>query len=459
MAVGDAIGFHTGTYAEYKAKLDLSTLVETDFYFTTDTKEMFIGSNKYCEAYSVVETFPTSGQVQGIIYINETTYEARVWDGAQWQTVSPAILDEIATETTNDDAVPTIGAVKEYVAGQIGGAAFIASIQDTNSVDLDVTATVLKADVKISATQGNVTLATTTDGLTANAAAASNTTAGIIRIATDEEATAGTLENVAVNPKQLLAAKTSATAFRGSFDASAGSYAAIEGADPRLGDVWAVSTAGTVDGTEYNIGDLLYVTAVDPDLEVVKIDNTESADIVRLDQSQTLTNKTIAAGSNTITGLATTNFDTTAISTAIPSADAVNTKLATEKAVFDALAEKQGTITAGDALDLAAGTLSVQVDDTTIEVDGTDNYLQVKDAGITEAKLAGNAVTTAKIADSNVTTAKIADANVTFAKLAADAYYTAITGGAGDTKKKKKKAVKDYVDTQVSNATIEWAAI
>ena len=449
MPIEGNIGFHVGTYAEYKTKLDASTLVESDFYFTTDTKEMFIGSNKYCEAYSIVEEFPASDPVQGIIYINETTYEARIWDGSAWQTVSPAIVETIPSDTTSDDAVPTVAAVKAYVTGQISGSSYIASVEDTETVDLTVSGTALSADVKISATPGNVTLTTSSDGLVANAATASNTTAGVIRIATDEEATAGTLENVAVNPKQLLAAKTSATAFRGSFDASAGTYDAIEEADPRVGDVWAISVAGTVDGTEYNVGDLLYVTAVTPDLVVVKIDNTESADIVRLDQAQTLTNKTIAAGSNTITGLGTTNFDTNAISTAIPASAAVDTKFATEKAVADALANKQGNITAGDGLSLSEGTLDVNADDVTLEVESTGNSLQIKDLGVTTGKLADNAVTTAKITD----------ANVTFAKLATDAYSTTITEGAGDTKLATEKAVKDYVDNTVSSAALEWQTI
>ena len=449
MPIEGNIGFHVGTYAEYKTKLDATTLIESDFYFTTDTKEMFIGSNKYCEAYSIVEEFPASDPVQGIIYINETTYEARIWDGSAWQTVSPAIVETIPSDTTSDDAVPTVAAVKAYVTGQISGSSYIASVEDTETVDLTVSGTALSADVKISATPGNVTLTTSSDGLVANAATASNTTAGVIRIATDEEATAGTLENVAVNPKQLLAAKTSATAFRGSFDASAGTYDAIEEAGPRVGDVWAISVAGTVDGTEYNVGDLLYVTAVTPDLVVVKIDNTESADIVRLDQAQTLTNKTIAAGSNTITGLGTTNFDTNAISTAIPASAAVDTKFATEKAVADALANKQGNITAGDGLSLSEGTLDVNADDVTLEVESTGNSLQIKDLGVTTGKLADNAVTTAKITD----------ANVTFAKLATDAYSTTITEGAGDTKLATEKAVKDYVDNTVSSAALEWQTI
>lgn len=62
------------------------------------------------------------------------------------------------------------------------------------------------------------------------------------------------------------------------------------------------------------------------------------------------------------------------------------------------------------------------VDGTTIEVSG--GSLQVKDGGISAAKLATDAVETAKIKDANVTTAKIADANVTTAKIA-DAAVTA----------------------------------
>lgn len=56
-------------------------------------------------------------------------------------------------------------------------------------------------------------------------------------------------------------------------------------------------------------------------------------------------------------------------------------------------------------------------DNTTIEKSA--GRLQVKDGGISAAKLASNSVTTVKITDSNVTTAKIADANVTAAKVTA----------------------------------------
>lgn len=68
----------------------------------------------------------------------------------------------------------------------------------------------------------------------------------------------------------------------------------------------------------------------------------------------------------------------------------------------------------------AAGAMSAPwaVDGSTLEI-ASSTTLQVKDAGITAAKLATNSVTTIKIADANVTTAKVADASITRAKLAA----------------------------------------
>jgi len=54
--------------------------------------------------------------------------------------------------------------------------------------------------------------------------------------------------------------------------------------------------------------------------------------------------------------------------------------------------------------------LKVAVDDTTVELSedsGDYGQVRVKDLGITEGKIANNAVTTAKIADGNVTEAKL----------------------------------------------------
>ena len=130
------------------------------------------------------------------------------------------------------------------------------------------------------------------------------------------------------------------------------------------------------------------------------------------------------------------------------------------------------TSVAGAGLAGGAGTsLAVQVDGSTIEINGS-NQAQVKDAGIsaaklasdavetakildanvTTAKLADDAVTTAKITDANVTTAKLADANVTTAKIADNNVTTGKVADAAITTAK-------LADSGVTSAKINDAAI
>jgi hypothetical protein len=71
-----------------------------------------------------------------------------------------------------------------------------------------------------------------------------------------------------------------------------------------------------------------------------------------------------------------------------------------------------GQIIAGDGLLKTGNELDVVVDNTTIEIN-TDE-LRVKDAGITAAKLATDAVETSKIADSAVTNVKLANSVIYF---------------------------------------------
>ena len=64
-----------------------------------------------------------------------------------------------------------------------------------------------------------------------------------------------------------------------------------------------------------------------------------------------------------------------------------------------------GQITAGNGLSKSSETLSVNVDDSTIEID--NDTLRIKDLGVSTAKLAAGAVTTAKLADGAVTSDKL----------------------------------------------------
>ena len=97
---------------------------------------------------------------------------------------------------------------------------------------------------------------------------------------------------------------------------------------------------------------------------------------------------------------------------------------------------------ADTSINVAAGGISVAVDGSTIEL-GTSG-LQIKDGGITTAKLNDASVTEAKIADNAVTTNKIADSSVTLAKLGSDVSTT--TAASGDTKLMTSGGVYDIVN-------------
>ena len=206
-------------------------------------------------------------------------------------------------------------------------------------------------------------------------ASATNAVAGILRIATDSEASTGTAEGVAVNPKQLASAVASALVgamvYKGTWNiTSATDYSGIT-LPVKQGYMYLVTGTGpkTIGGIEWNPGDYI---VMDADVavggtitQVSKIDNTESSDIVRLNATQTLTNKTIDADDNTITDLATGNFKSGVVVTSVGSTG-TDTSLPTEKAVRSAIS----TATTNMVTTTATQTLTnktIDADDNTIQ--------------------------------------------------------------------------------------------
>lgn len=85
--------------------------------FTEDTHEIFRGTTKFAEPCELVESFPTSGQAMGKLYINSSTLEGKIWNGTAWQTV---ILPVAATvDASNTTQAVTGKAVADYVAEKI----------------------------------------------------------------------------------------------------------------------------------------------------------------------------------------------------------------------------------------------------------------------------------------------------------------------------------------------------
>lgn len=212
-------------------------------------------------------------------------------------------------------------------------------------------------------------------------ASATNAVAGILRIATDSEASTGTSEGVAVNPKQLASAIASALVgamvYKGTWNiTSATDYSGIT-LPVKQGYMYLVTGTGpkTIGGIEWNPGDYIVmdadVAAGGTITQVSKIDNTESSDIVRLNATQTLTNKTIDADDNTISDLATGNFKSGVIVTSVDATGA-DTSLPTEKAVRSAIT----TATSGMVTLTRTQTLTNKT------IDGDDNTIQDLSTGV-----------------------------------------------------------------------------
>lgn len=82
-----------------------------------------------------------------------------------------------------------------------------------------------------------------------------------------------------------------------------------------------------------------------------------------------------------------------------------------------------GKVQISDGIAVASGIISVDVDDSTLDLTGTtpDKQVQIKDLGVVEGKIGAGAVTEAKIGTGAVTEAKIGTGAVTNGKLGADA--------------------------------------
>lgn len=188
---------------------------------------------------------PTTNLSKGRFYFNTTDNTLYVYDGTNW-------VDALTQGAT-------------YTEG--GG--------------IDITNLVISLDLATGANAGNVTL-TTTNGLAANAPTASTSTAGLIEIATDSEASTGTDTSRAVTPKQLATKVTGNTAITGAtktkitYDSKG---LVTSGADLEASDIPNLTlskiTDVTASASELNIMDGVTVTTSDINSVTSKIGLTD----------------------------------------------------------------------------------------------------------------------------------------------------------------------------------------
>lgn len=157
----------------------------------------------------------------------------------------------------------------------------------------------------------------------------------------------------------INAALTGALIYQGTWTATGQTdYSSIT-LPVQKGYMYLVSGSATIGGVEWNAGDYLVINknvaagGTISSSDVDKIDNSEAADIVRLNATQTLTNKTIDADDNTISDLTTSNFKSGVIVTTV-GATGSDSSIPTEQAVREAISATKATFT-NPALTQASG--------------------------------------------------------------------------------------------------------
>jgi len=198
----------------------------------------------------------------------------------------------------------------------------------------------------------------------------------------------GDNSNKIATTKYVQEALVGGVVYKGTFDASAGDYSALS--DSKVGYMYYVNRDGTIDGIEWKVGDYLLVNA-NGATDVTKIDNTESEDVVKLNATQTLTNKSLT--SPALTGIPTAPTAPTGTRT---------TQIASTAFVYNAIASQQSTVDSiptEDSTNLVTSggvytALSAKADSSAVPtiIDGVRNtwgYLTLADLPIASKSQAG----------------------------------------------------------------------
>lgn len=117
------VNFQAGTLSQYSG---LSSRNENTLYFITDAKKIYKGDIDVTSAVEIVTSFDsTAGSgninladaVEGKFYVNATTFEMRIKNGAAWVVMSPGYLTSGGewSQADNDAKLGTIGVIKTII--------------------------------------------------------------------------------------------------------------------------------------------------------------------------------------------------------------------------------------------------------------------------------------------------------------------------------------------------------
>ena len=310
----------------------------------------------------VVQNLATapSNPKEGQHYYNTADHIEYVWNGTQWVDAlnqgeiltfsAPLAKDSNHNVTISDASNTSVGAIRIATdqEAETGTAELIAVNPKQLATKVDKLSSAPTAG-----TYSRVTINSdgqvTSGGDISIASGSSNyltftSSSGEISAKVDTTVT-GSSTNLVTSgavSSAISSALTGALIYQGTWTATSQTdYSSIT-LPVKKGYMYIVAGSATIGGVEWNAGDYLVInkdiaaggTITGSDVD--KIDNTEGSDIVRLNATQTLTNKTIDADDNTISDLTTSNFKSGVIVTTVGSTGS-DSAIPTEQAVREAI--------------------------------------------------------------------------------------------------------------------------
>lgn len=301
--------------------------------------------------------------VAGQEYFNTTTHKKYIYDGTEWvdETSQGGGAYTAGTGISSSAlAGGTIAVDTSIIASKtdIGTANTIIEVDGSSAGTINANAT-SDSTISISTTSAISIAPSSTSYLTYSSGAIGANVDTTVTASSTNLVTSGAVES-AIN-----AALVGGMVYKGVWTATGQTdYSSIT-LPVKAGYMYLVSGSATITagGTtiEWNTDDYLVINADVASggtiTNVKKIDNTEGSDIVRLNATQTLTNKTIDADDNTISDLTTSNFKSgTVVTTVRATTTATDATLPSELAVSTALSGKANVYqTTNPALTASSG--------------------------------------------------------------------------------------------------------
>jgi len=374
---------------------------------------------------------PASGSKEGRFWMNTTTHKPMYYDGTENQE-----FGRVYTEGSGIDITSDVISIDNSVTGATkckityNNQGLVTSGANLEASDIpnltlskitDVTATATEVNVLdgitastaelnimdgVTVTASDINSVTSKIGLTdlsidsgsTNYLGYDNTTGKFsAKVDTTVTASSTNLVTSGAVESAIASAVTGGMVYKGVWTATGQTdYSSIT-LPVKAGYMYLVSGSATIGGIEWNTDDYLVINADVPAggtiTDVKKIDNTEGSDIVRLNATQTLTNKTIDADDNTISDLTVSNLKSGVLQTTVRgTSSASDTSIPSEKAVATAISGMAKKITANNtALTASSGvctwsiTNSLATADVTVQIFEISTGAQVMTEVITGA--------------------------------------------------------------------------